>query len=109
MTHKRVGRDRLATKPCPTGSLTRLNTIGMVLVASFQRRGNWRRASNDQVRCRMHQLRRVGSDSAQVSAGISILNSNIAVLSPPERLEPLPKRNDAGQHFGIVLSVWMED
>jgi hypothetical protein len=24
------GRDRLATKPCPTGSLTTLNTIGMV-------------------------------------------------------------------------------
>ena len=31
----RPGRDRLATKPCPTGSLTRLNMIGMVLVASF--------------------------------------------------------------------------
>jgi hypothetical protein len=43
------------------------------------------------------------------SAGISVLNSNIAVLGPPERLEPLPKRDDAGQHFGIVLGVWMEE
>ena len=31
----RPGRDRLATKPSLTGSLTTLNTIGMVLVASF--------------------------------------------------------------------------
>src|SRR5262249_46325419 len=58
---------------------------------------------------RMHQLRRVGSDPARVSAGISILNLNIAALGPPECLQPLPKRNDAGHHFGIVLSVWMEE
>src|SRR5258705_13092401 len=75
----------------------------------FQCCGDWRPASDDEAGCRMHQLRRVGSDSAKVSAGISVLNSNIAVLGPPERLEPLPKRNDAGQHFGIVLGVWMEE
>jgi hypothetical protein len=57
----------------------------------------------------MRQLRRVGSDSAQVTAGISVLNSNIAVLGLPEKLESLPKRNDAGQHFVIVLGVWMEE
>ena len=29
------GRARLATKPCPTGSMTRENTMGMVRVACF--------------------------------------------------------------------------
>jgi hypothetical protein len=38
-----------------------------------------------------------------------MLNSNIAVLGPSERLEPLPKRNDAGQHFGIVLEEWKKE
>jgi hypothetical protein len=32
-----------------------------------------------------------------------------ALLGPPERLEALPKRNDAGQHFVIVLDVWMKE
>ena len=29
---------------------------------------------------------------------------NVAVLRPPEHLECLPKRSDAGVHLGIVLS-----
>ena len=74
----------------------------------FQCCDDWRPASDDDVRCRMHQLRRVRSDSAQVSAGISMLNSDIAVLGPPERLEPLPKRSDPGYRFGIILKVWIK-
>src|SRR5215469_6531355 len=38
-----------------------------------------------------------------------MLGSDIAVLGPPEHLEPLPKRNNAGQYFRIVLDVWMEE
>jgi hypothetical protein len=38
-----------------------------------------------------------------------MLDSDIAVLGPPERVESLPKRNDASQHFRIVLSIWMEE
>jgi hypothetical protein len=38
-----------------------------------------------------------------------MLDSDIAVLGPPERLEPLPKRNNAGQRFRIVLDVRMEE
>src|SRR5262249_32656274 len=75
----------------------------------FQCGSDWRPASDDEVRCRTHQLLRIGSDSAQVSTGILMLDSDIAVLGPPEHLEPLPKRNNAGQHFGIVLDVWMEE
>jgi hypothetical protein len=38
-----------------------------------------------------------------------MLNSNIAVLGPPERLEPLPKRSDPGHRFGIVLKQWKKE
>src|SRR6516225_647371 len=74
----------------------------------FQCGSDRRPASDDEVRCRTYQLLRIGSDPAQVSTGISMLDSDIAVLGPPERLEPLPKRNNAGQYFRIVLDVWME-
>src|SRR6516164_11315437 len=75
----------------------------------FQYGSDRRPASDDEVRCRTYQLLRIGSDPAQVSTGISLLDSDIAVLGPPERLEPLPKRNNAGQHFRIILDVWMEE
>src|SRR5262249_4942764 len=68
-----------------------------------------RPASDDEVRCRTHQLRRGGSNPAQISTGISMLDLNIPVLGPPERREPLPKRNDASHHFRIVLGVWMQE
>jgi hypothetical protein len=37
-----------------------------------------------------------------------MLDSDIAVLGPAERLETLAKCNDPSQHFGIILSVWMQ-
>src|SRR5215469_15098697 len=75
----------------------------------FQCGSDRRPASDDEVRCRTYQLLRIGPDPAQVSTGISMLGSDIAVLGPPERLEPLPKRNNAGQRFRIVLDVRMEE
>src|SRR5262249_11018282 len=48
-------------------------------------------------------------ERARRRAGASMLDSDIAVLGPPERLELLPKRNNAGQRFRIVLDVWMEE
>src|SRR6516162_5459406 len=75
----------------------------------FQCGSDRRPASDDEVRCRTYQLLRIGSDPAQVSTGISMLDSDIAVLGPPERLEPLPKRNNAGQRFRIVLDVRVEE
>src|SRR5262245_29486352 len=38
-----------------------------------------------------------------------MLDSDIAVLGPAERLETLAKCNDPSQHFGIVLGVWMQE
>jgi hypothetical protein len=37
-----------------------------------------------------------------------MLDSGIATPSPPEHFESLPKCNDAGLHFRIVLGVWMQ-
>ena len=38
-----------------------------------------------------------------------MLDLDIAVLGPAERLETLAECNDPGQHFGIVLGVWMQE
>src|SRR5262245_23211521 len=38
-----------------------------------------------------------------------MLDSDIAVLGPAERLEFLAKCNDAGPHFGIILVIWMQE
>src|SRR5262249_3089838 len=64
---------------------------------------------DDEVRCRTHQLCRVSLDLTQISTRVSMLDSDIAVLGPAERLETLAKCNDPTQHFGIVLGVWMQE
>src|SRR5215470_4947073 len=51
----------------------------------------------------------MGLDSAQISAGVAVLDANIAVLDPAERLESLTEGNDAGEHLGIVLGVWVQE
>ena len=72
--------------------------------------GNNRRpAADDEVRCRTHQLCCLCLDLTQISTGVSMLDSDIAVLSPAERLETLAKCNDPSQHLGIVLGVWMQE
>ena len=38
-----------------------------------------------------------------------MLDLDIAVLGPAERLETLAKCNDPSQHFGIILGVWMQE
>ena len=38
-----------------------------------------------------------------------MLDLDIAVLGPAERLETLAECNDASQHFGIVLGIWMQE
>src|SRR6516165_8702151 len=70
---------------------------------------NRRAAADDEVRCRTHQLCRVSLDLTQISTRVSMLDLDIAVLGPAERLETLAKCNDPSQHFGIVLGVWMQE
>jgi len=38
-----------------------------------------------------------------------MLDLDVAVLGPAERLETLAKCNDPSQHFGIILGVWMQE
>src|SRR5262249_23236752 len=59
--------------------------------------------------CRTHQLCCVSLDLTQISTRVSMLDSDIAVLGPAERLETLAKCNDPSQHFGIVLGVGMQE
>src|SRR6516165_3540526 len=70
---------------------------------------NRRAAADDEVRCRTHQLCRISLDLTQIPTRVSMLDSDIAVLGPAERLETLAKCNDPSQHFGIVLGVWMQE
>src|SRR6516165_4449860 len=70
---------------------------------------NRRAAADDEVWCRTHQLCRVSLDLTQIPTRVSMLDSDIAVLGPAERLETLAKCNDPSQHFGIVLGVWMQE
>jgi hypothetical protein len=46
-------------------------------------------------------------DSVQIRAEKSMLDLDIVVLDPPERLESLPKCNNPGQHFGIIFGKRM--
>ena len=38
-----------------------------------------------------------------------MLDLDILVFGPAERLETLAKCNDPSQHFGIILGVWMQE
>src|SRR5262249_35704553 len=53
----------------------------------FQRCNNWRAMSNDQVRRRVHQLRRVSQDTGGIAAGKSIVDPDIAALRPSKCLK----------------------
>jgi hypothetical protein len=97
------GRARLATKPCPTGSLTTEKTIGMVWVARFRAAMTGPAGSDNEVRCRTHHFRRISLDLGEVPAGKPMLNLNVAILRPSERPKSLPKRCDADLYFRIVL------
>jgi hypothetical protein len=57
------GCDRLATRSCPTGSLTNIEYDRNGTGRLFQCGSDRRPASDDEVRCRTHQLSGVGSDS----------------------------------------------
>src|SRR6516165_12832804 len=70
---------------------------------------NRRAAADDEVWCRTHQLCRISLDLTQIPTRVSMLDSDIAVFGPAERLETLAKCNDPSQHFGIVLGVWMQE
>src|SRR5262249_23857402 len=68
---------------------------------------NHRRATADnQVRCRTHDLHCVSLHSGEIAGGKPMLDLNVA-LGPSERLESLPKGNNARLYFRIVLGECM--
>jgi len=62
----------------------------------FQRCDDWRAVGDDQVRSRVHQLRRISLDTIVIAAGKTIVDPNVTAFDPPECLEPVPKGHDAG-------------
>jgi hypothetical protein len=48
-------------------------------------------------------------DLTKIATRVSMLDENIVVLGPTKRLQPLPKGDDAGQDFWIVLSIRMQE
>jgi len=69
----------------------------------FQCRKDWRTAGDNEVRGRIHEFRRVSLHLGEITGGKPMLDLNIAVLHPSERLKSLPKRRDAGLYFWIGL------
>src|SRR5262245_60548654 len=66
--------------------------------------GKDRRAGGDnEVRCGVNQFCRVSLHSGKIASGKAMLDLNVAVLRPSERLECLPKCSDAPLYFRIVL------
>src|SRR5262249_2824622 len=87
------GRDRLATKPLPTGSFAMANTIGMTDVACFCREACGSRSDNDIP----FPLDEPGSDLDEplvASLAPSILDCDGATLDPAEVAQSLHKSGD---------------
>ena len=96
------GRARLATKPCPTGSLTLAKTMGMVWVACLSAATNRRAAGDDQVGLGAHGIRDVGLDTRYVAAGEAVLDPQV-VAAPSQGSEPLRESGDAGLYLRVTL------
>jgi len=51
----------------------------------------------------------MSAPATHISAGKAMLDADVAVLDPAERLKSLAKGDDAGEHFGIVLGKSMQE
>src|SRR5215469_5185366 len=92
------GRAKLETKPCPIGSPTTTNTIGIVLV-SFRTA-----VSDNHVRLLTDQLCSIGLCSGCISPSPSIVDMDVTSLGPTEFAKSLPKQSRARLPVRIVLT-----
>ena len=68
----------------------------------FQRRNDRRGVGGDDVWRRVHQFTDVCLDVGNVAAGKTVLDLNVSVLRPSERLKSLSKRRYAGFYPGSI-------
>ena len=100
------GRGKLATKPLPTGSATIAKMMGMVrvccssaaVVGVLCRENEFGLQRDEFLRESLHRPRVVGCRPASV-------DPDVAALRPPELLESLPERRDAGLSFRVALGI----
>ena len=90
------GRDRLATKPSPTGSETTTNVIGIVRVSLRWCEQGSRRAAAQQALSRKFVFGRPRRQPIDI-------RMHVAASRPPELLEPFPECSDLGLRFRIAL------
>src|SRR5262245_31539213 len=88
------GRARLATKPWPTGSATRTNTIGRMFVSRCY----------DHLCWQPNQFSRVGAHLVEIGTGVSIIDLNVMAGHPSDRPESLTQRLKIKLCIRIVLS-----
>src|SRR4029077_16579437 len=75
----------------------------------FQRRNDRRGAGGDDVWWRVHQFKDVCLYAGNVAAGKSVLDLNVPVLRPSERLKSLSKRRYASFYLGIDFGEPMQE
>src|SRR5262245_7144302 len=98
------GRARLATKPWPTGSATRTNTIGRDVCLPPQGGDRERTACYDHLCWQPNQFSRVGAHLVEIGTGVSIIDLNVMAGHPSDRLESLTQRLKIKLCIRIVLS-----
>ena len=85
------GRARLSTSPAVTGSVTPMNTMGIVVVACFAAERGVRRHRNQYVGLLAHQLGRKLGKPLETAALMTVLNDNVLSLNVAEIAQTLPK------------------
>src|SRR5262245_15932291 len=98
------GRARLATKPWPTGSATRTNTIGRDVCLPPQGGDRERTTCYDHLCWQPNQFSRVGAHLVEIGTGVSIIDLNVMAGHPSDRLESLTQRLKIKLCIRIVLS-----
>ena len=94
------GRARLATNPLPTGSVSCVITMGIVVVASLAARVAVGPARDDNVYFETHEFGRKRGEAIEFSLCRSPLNDNVFPLHVPKLAQTLPECLDAGRGSG---------
>ena len=93
------GRAKLATKPCPSGSMTAAKT-GLLP----QRSHCGAAVGQDHIGSRLDQLRHISPHAVGVAGGPASVDAKIAAFRPPEFLQPLAQGRNASLSVCIVRS-----
>ena len=83
------GRDRLSTRPAPTGSTAYTNTIGTVRVACSIGAHDRSSRGQDDVRRERDQFRCVFSVALEIACAKAVFDPHVVAVGPTQLLQPL--------------------